>query len=90
MTQFCSWHYAQPLASLSFLTLAEPPGTEELLMQDVAIKQLIKPGNLHLRMFEKVRYRLHRAMCSFQGVMQASVLHISNAAGGRTAPTSEL
>ena len=24
-------------------------------MQDVAIKQLIKPGNLHLRMFEKVR-----------------------------------
>ena len=24
-------------------------------MQDVAIKQLIKPGNLHLRMFEKVQ-----------------------------------
>ena len=34
-------------------------------MQDVAIKQLIKPGNLHLRMFEKVRYRLHLSICSF-------------------------
>ena len=59
-------------------------------MQDVAIKQLIKPGNLHLRMFEKVGHRLHLSTCSCKVVMQASLLHMSNAAGSCTAPASQL
>ena len=36
-----------------------------VLLQDVAIKQLIKPGNSHLRMFEKVIGPMMPKICPF-------------------------